>query len=204
LVSSTDDAPEASNLPRLALRVAQKTDDTAFLTVRAGYDAVCVDRVEGGFPIKVLTLDVGDRRPLGAGANGMALLSTLADADVELVVKNNSERFKNYPGRTPSRVFEEVEATRRRGYAINNGGVIQGMSAVAVAVVSATGKPAIASLGIAAVTDRMQPERIDTIAAWLRSEASEVSACVAKLTEGLTDQAADRLLNDVTRRRRAL
>jgi len=123
---------------------------------------------------------------------------------VELVVKNNSERFKNYPGRTPSRVFEEVEATRRRGYAINNGGVIQGMSAVAVAVVSATGKPAIASLGIAAVTDRMQPERIDTIAAWLRSEASEVSACVAKLTEGLTDQAADRLLNDVTRRRRAL
>jgi DNA-binding IclR family transcriptional regulator len=184
------------------LRIAQKTDDTAFLTVRAGDDAVCVDRVEGGFPIKVLTLDVGDRRPLGAGANGMALLSMLADADVELVVKNNSERFKNYPGRTSSIVFEEVEATRRRGYAINNGGVIQGMSAVAVPVVISSGKPAIASLGVAAVTDRMQPERIETIAAWLRAEASEVSARIAKLAEGLTDQAVDRLLNDVTRRRR--
>lgn len=49
----------------------------------------------------------------------------------------------------------------------------------------------------------MQPERIETIAAWLRAEASEVSAQIAKLTEGLTDQTADRLLNDVTRRRRA-
>jgi DNA-binding IclR family transcriptional regulator len=51
-------------------RLAERTGDTVFLTVRSGFDTVCVDRMEGSFPIKTLTLDVGTRRPLGVGAGG--------------------------------------------------------------------------------------------------------------------------------------
>ncbi|WP_322047974.1 IclR family transcriptional regulator [Paraburkholderia sp. J67] len=182
-------------------RIAQQTDDSAFLTVRAGYDAVCVDRVEGGFPIKVLTLDVGDRRPLGAGANGMALLASLPDEETQLVVANNGERFKNYPGLSASRVYEEIEATRRRGYAINNGGVIQGMSAVAVPILTMAGRPSHASIGIAAVTDRMQPERIATIAQWLQAEATRISERIAKMTEGMSEIATERLIASAAGRR---
>jgi DNA-binding IclR family transcriptional regulator len=185
------------------VRIAQMTDDTAFLTVRAGYDAVCVDRVEGGFPIKVLTLDVGDRRPLGAGANGMALLAALPDADVRSIVTSNGERFKNYPGLTTSRVYEEIEATRKRKYAVNNGHVIPGMSAVAVPIARSGGGTAIASIGVAAITDRMHPERVETIASWLQAEAIAVGERIAQLTHELSDLAADRLLSNVSRPRSA-
>ncbi|HZQ61201.1 MAG TPA: helix-turn-helix domain-containing protein, partial [Casimicrobiaceae bacterium] len=58
-------------------RIAEKTGDTVFLTVRSGYDSVCLDRREGSFPIKALMMEPGTRRPLGAGAGGLALLMLL-------------------------------------------------------------------------------------------------------------------------------
>jgi DNA-binding IclR family transcriptional regulator len=33
-------------------RIADRTGDTVFLSVRSGYDSVCIDRAEGSFPIK--------------------------------------------------------------------------------------------------------------------------------------------------------
>src|SRR3989304_4526478 len=58
-------------------RIAEKTGDTVFLTARSGNDSVCIDRKEGSFPIKTFTLEVGARRPLGAGAGGPAALMLL-------------------------------------------------------------------------------------------------------------------------------
>jgi hypothetical protein len=37
------------------------------LVARTGDEAVCLECIEGSFPIKVLTLRAGDRRPLGIG-----------------------------------------------------------------------------------------------------------------------------------------
>src|SRR5665647_3143210 len=34
------------------VRLAEKTGDTVFLAIRSGADSVCIDRVEGSFPIK--------------------------------------------------------------------------------------------------------------------------------------------------------
>ena len=47
--------------------IAHNTKDTTFLLIRSGYDALCVFRAEGKFPIRTLTFDVGSRRPLGIG-----------------------------------------------------------------------------------------------------------------------------------------
>lgn len=43
-------------------RLQAETQDTCYLTLRSGFDAVCLDRREGLSPIRVLTLDVGSRR----------------------------------------------------------------------------------------------------------------------------------------------
>jgi DNA-binding IclR family transcriptional regulator len=68
------------------LRLAQSTGDTSFLSVRSGHEAVCVDRQTGDFPIKILTLEVGHRRPLGVGAGSLALLAFLPNEDIERVL----------------------------------------------------------------------------------------------------------------------
>jgi DNA-binding IclR family transcriptional regulator len=36
-------------------------------------------RHEGSFPIRTLVLDVGNRRPLGVGAGGLAILAAIGD-----------------------------------------------------------------------------------------------------------------------------
>src|SRR5690606_25129345 len=60
-------------------RLVQATGDTVMLTIRSGLDAVCIDRKEGTFPVKVLTQNVGTRRPLGVGSGSLALLAAIAD-----------------------------------------------------------------------------------------------------------------------------
>lgn len=52
--------------------LVKATEDTIYLVVRSGFDAVCMHRCAGSFPIRTLVLEVGSRRPLGAGAGGLA------------------------------------------------------------------------------------------------------------------------------------
>ena len=56
-------------------RLASVSADTVYLVGRSGFDAVCLHRVEGAFPIRTLVLEVGSRRPLGVGAGGLAVLA---------------------------------------------------------------------------------------------------------------------------------
>ncbi|MEZ5741140.1 MAG: hypothetical protein R3E68_18030 [Burkholderiaceae bacterium] len=50
------------------LRLAAAFQDTVILSVPRGPEAVCVDLELGRFPIRANYLEVGSRRPLGAGA----------------------------------------------------------------------------------------------------------------------------------------
>ena len=59
--------------PHLAAASAQ-LGDTLFLTVRTGLDTLCVARRIGGYPIQVLSIEVGVRRPLGVSSAGVAIL----------------------------------------------------------------------------------------------------------------------------------
>ena len=44
-------------------RLAVETGDTSFLFVRSGNDAVCINRVQGGYPIQTPALPMGSRQP---------------------------------------------------------------------------------------------------------------------------------------------
>src|SRR5262245_19824030 len=69
-------------LCRLPLeRITTETQDTVYLSVRSGYEAICVARYEGAFPIRTLSLNSGDRRPLGVGSGSLALLAFLSEPD---------------------------------------------------------------------------------------------------------------------------
>jgi DNA-binding IclR family transcriptional regulator len=59
------------------MRLAAATGDTVFLSIPEGPTAVCVARTVGEYPIRTLTLDRGDRRPLGVGAGALALYGAM-------------------------------------------------------------------------------------------------------------------------------
>ena len=62
--------------PSLA-KVSAELGDTLFLTVRTGFDTLCVARRIGPYPIQVLSIDVGARRPLGVSSAGIAMLASM-------------------------------------------------------------------------------------------------------------------------------
>ena len=57
---------------------------------------------------------------------------------------------------------DEHAAFAETGYAINRGKVVPGMSAVAVPVLARDGRP-VAAIAIGAISERMDPGRIETL-----------------------------------------
>lgn len=151
------------------IRLAQATGDTVYLAIRSGDFAVCVARELGAFPIKTLTLNVGDLRPLGLGSNSMVLLAGLDDDECERIIARHSEELASHQNFDPVSVRHYVARTRAEGHAFNEGLMMPEMSAVAMGIRGPTGT-IDASISVAAITSRMQPPRRDSIVVQLRRE----------------------------------
>lgn len=160
-------------------RLAERTGDTVYLSIRDRLESVCVAREEGAFPIKTLTLKVGDRRPLGVGAGSLALLAFTDDEDMHAVVRANFSRPGQYSRYDEPAVYGMIEDSRRQGYSLNDGNIIDGMSALGVPIRGEGG--VIASLSVAAVTERMRAPRRSNIVAWLQAEAAEIERLLRPL-----------------------
>jgi DNA-binding IclR family transcriptional regulator len=150
-------------------RAAERTSDTVYLTLRVGDEAMCIGREEGAFPIKTLTLKVGDRRPLGVGAGSLALLAFLPADEMQRLLDISAPTAPAF-GLDGATLREMVETSRRCGFALNDSRVIPGMTAVAVPISTSDGQP-IAALSVAAISSRMEPARRMNIVAWIREEA---------------------------------
>ncbi|MEU7877956.1 IclR family transcriptional regulator [Microbispora bryophytorum] len=178
--------------PRLAA-LARTTHDTVFLSTRSGIESLCVDRVLGSFPIRTLTLQVGDRRPLGVGAGAMALLAWLPDDEIEAVL-SSSPSSSRYPRPDAASVLQTARTARERGYTVNNGGIVPGAVGVGVPVLAEDGLP-IASLSVAAVETRMGPERIAAIAERMAVEAAVLREDLREVAPRLSEPSIRRLLD---------
>jgi DNA-binding IclR family transcriptional regulator len=160
-------------LTPILLKTIEVTQDVAYLQLKEGGEAVCVERREGSFPIKSLTLDVGDRRPLGVGAGSLALLAALPDEEIDVVIRRNRKLLKPFSVFTPETLRTFVEETRKHGYAFNDGKIVPGMGAVGVAVLNGQKRP-IAAISVAAIIDRMNPDRRLEIARTISTEINNV------------------------------
>ncbi|MDS1140075.1 IclR family transcriptional regulator [Pusillimonas sp. SM2304] len=159
-------------------RIASATGDTVYLAIRSGDFAVCVAREIGAFPIKTLTLNVGDQRPLGLGSNSMVLLAGLNDDECERVIARHSEELATHPNFDPASVRHYIARTRLDGYALNEGLMLPEMSAVAMGI-RGPGGTIDASISVAAITSRMQLPRRDSIVTLLRREIQLIESQMA-------------------------
>jgi len=154
--------------PSLA-RLAEKSGDTVFLTIRSGADSVCIDRLEGRFPIKTFTLDVGTRRPLGVGAGGLALLMNLPEATQQAIVSANALRLGAYNNLNVPAVMRLLKRCRELGFALNDAQVTPGSTSLGLPIRSRSGEPVLA-ISIGAISSRMTKGRQKELAALIRAE----------------------------------
>lgn len=158
------------------VRLTTRAGDNVFLSVREGYEAVCVDRLEGEFPIRYGPLDIGVRRPLGVGAASLALLADLPDDAVEDAIRVNRRQLTGE--HAPDRLWLLVEQTRRNGHAFDNGRLFTGGCGIGMAIVTDRG-PAVGAISIGAIATRMPPERVTELAAALRGETLSIVKALA-------------------------
>lgn len=144
---------------RSARRVAQESGDTVFLSAPEGVASLCVMRELGDFPIRTLTLEPGDRSPIGVGATGQALFAMMPENAREAALKANENWMADY-NVTPTLAEACYADFHDRGYALNASFVIPGMSAVALPVLGPD-RRAIVAIGIGAINERMTADRIE-------------------------------------------
>lgn len=160
-------------------RLCEKTGDTVYLMLRQANTCYCIARHEGSYPIKTLTMNVGDQRPLGFGAGPLAILSFLPDTAVEGAIIENRAEIKKFGFSGPD-IWKLIGETRAAGYLLLDRGVTPGMSCVAVPIRRRDGE-AFAAINIVAVSDRMTPERSRKTAEMVLAEVAELEATLGSV-----------------------
>lgn len=147
----------AARVAPLLRGLADELQDTVYFHQRRGDDAICLGRAEGSFPVKTLTLMVGDRRPLGAGSGSLAIAAGLPDEEIERFAGRRPEAYAPYR-LTLDVLRSDIALTREQGFAINVDRLIPGMSGIGIPVRTSAGEP-VAAISVVAISPRLAGDR---------------------------------------------
>lgn len=154
-------------------QLADLTHDTVYLSERRGHEAVCTARRLGSHPIKVLTWDVGVRRPLGVAPGGVALLAAMQPDEREATIAALAPVYQGYGGLTAQRVRKQVTGTVARGFYAGPSFGVRGVRSVSMGfVVGGT----VAAISVTAIASRLTARRQEQV---VRLLARHITAVVA-------------------------
>lgn len=153
-------------------KLARVSGDTVFLVVRRGDEVLCLHRETGSFPVKVFTIDVGERRLIGIGAGGLAMLAGLEEEEIRQIYARNKAAYV-LAGIDESTLWKGIRATRREGYSETINAITFGVIGIGAAIPVGIGMQAALSFG--AIASRMDLARRKELSSILL-EAVKVAA----------------------------
>jgi DNA-binding IclR family transcriptional regulator len=137
--------------------VSEETGNSTFLIARMGFESICLARVVGSYPVQVLTVNVGMRNPLGVGAGGLAILSTLPLDEQNECIRANAKRLGSYGSLSESTLRAFVRATQRRGHAVIGHYNAPGVIGIGMTMRNASGN-VLGAITTSSVDSRMSRE----------------------------------------------
>jgi DNA-binding IclR family transcriptional regulator len=143
--------------------------------VRTGLDTLCLARCIGTFPIQVLSIEVGVRRPLGVSAAGVAMLASLDADESKRIISANRPRFGSYKT-TAREVSRQVVLARRTGYYIRERGIVPGTKSMS-AWIQAPGLTG--ALTVSMIRIRLNPGREQEVAGILLESAAIIRHAIS-------------------------
>jgi DNA-binding IclR family transcriptional regulator len=156
---------------------ARALGDSVFLTVKAGDDTLCVARQLGSYPIQVLSVEIGSRRPLGAVSAGLAILSTMPEQTAREIVKRNEIGLRAFNVRLPELLID-IKTTRQFGYSVRRNGIVPGT--VAISSPLRRNGEAIAAVTAVGIKRRLPRERTPEIVAILQRCTADIEASLSR------------------------
>jgi IclR family acetate operon transcriptional repressor len=161
-------------LPEMTSLVEQ-TGQAAFLCVRDGDEALCLERVGGRHRVRIFALQLGERQPLHCGAAPRALLSGLADDEILAYARRTKlPRFTPQTITSADGLVADAHRTQRQGYVLSDEDVTAGIAAVGAPVHDHTGQ-VVASISVSGLSATYTAPRIGELANGVRATADRLS-----------------------------
>jgi IclR family transcriptional regulator, blcABC operon repressor len=158
-----------------AARLPAGSQETLLLAQLDGTDVLYLARHDGTQPIR-LASDIGKRLPANCTALGKAMLAQLDPADV-------AERYRRLPSfpilsersrRNVDELLDDLELTRRRGYAVDDEENTLGIQCFGVAIAGrADGEP-LRAVSVTMLKARVTDELVERLVADLRQLATRL------------------------------
>ena len=162
------------DLARLSLPflrdLAERSSETAYVSVRRGWYRVAVQEVESAKPVRMVA-GIGHPYPLDRGAPSRILLAALPDDEVERVLAAMPAPVGRERGAT---LRGKIARARRHGYAISIEENVPHAASIAVPVRGHLGT-VVAALGVAGVTPRWGRREMLSFLPALQQSAEEIS-----------------------------
>ncbi|UKA54924.1 IclR family transcriptional regulator [Arthrobacter sp. FW305-BF8] len=156
-------------------RLAEETGESAFFSIRRGSETVCLLREEGSFPVRSFVLHEGVRFPLGVASAGTAIMAFLPETEQEQILSDWAAHASKYAdGHPEDLVRKGLQQTRRRGYSVNPGLVLEGSWGMGAAVFDQAGRPSWA-LSLTGIEPRFREDRREQLGRLLLEEAHRLT-----------------------------
>jgi DNA-binding IclR family transcriptional regulator len=148
--------PLLRRLVPLMKRIARISGDTVFLMMRQGDYVQCAHREEGSSLVKVLTTHVGQRRLLGAGTGGAAVIGLITPEELIETYHRHAKEYDDL-GMDLDHLLSIAASARAQGYALTYDAVEIGVAGIGMAF--RIGAQGMGAISIGTLTARFGPER---------------------------------------------
>lgn len=155
-------------------QLSRQLGDTLFLTARTGLDTLCVERRIGAYPIQVLSIEVGARRPLGVSSAGVAILAAMPLRESRKIVLANEARLQAYRVGAAA-ALNQILSARRVGYNLRDIGLVAGTKSISAWIRGHDDAPA-GAITLSAIRNRLGPRRETEVAETLNKAARAIES----------------------------
>ncbi len=158
----------------LLWNLADETDETSFLLVADGNEALCLRRFDGTHHVRVLFLEAGKHSAFNCGAAQRVLLAHLPEWRWEEVVANHARRMTQYSLVSRDELERDRREIRERGYSVSWEDVTMHACALGAPVRDSSGT-VIAAVSVSGIVQRFSAERLPTLIRMIMEVGDELS-----------------------------
>jgi len=164
----------ATRAEGLLVQLAEETDETAFVVVPDGDQALCIGRFEGQSHVRVLFLEVGKRQVFNCGAAPRILLAYESPQRWEEIVARHATAMTEHSLISRDDLWQDALEIRRRGYAVSREDVTPHACAVGAPARDASGA-VVAAVSLSGIEQRFTPERLPQLIDRIVAAGAELS-----------------------------
>ncbi len=154
--------------------LVEQCGETVNLGVIDDGEVVFVSQVESREVMRMI-VRLGSRSPIHASGVGKAMLASLSQQQVSRILERRGlARYTDHTIDNPTRLRDELEQVRQRGYAIDDEEHAVGLRCVAAAIFDEN-KQALAAISLSGPKARMVDDRLGELGLAVRQTADEIT-----------------------------